>query len=538
MSLRCLSLFCVALPAFVTARISNSPFPPPVNGFNSSTLLYALDLTGVSPANALTASTYQGFVSQTQGPLIYRTGGTTATSPYMLWLNATATLFSVNVSTYYQSDIWHLINDHEAKSSHPLKGYVLTNLTDGSVNAAVAVCTALGAVAVDSTNEMYAKSAGLKQLADVRGRDLTWVLDNVMPQHNFSNRVTLVQSPDKTGMSDVAMSMNLLPWYSLNTSDAVSERVWWLMEPPFFALGWGPDEIGTVSQASIHGGSVGASDWCMNLDVLSSFDLPSFHQAPPPSSPPTPAAPVHTATFIMSDGDNLQYILGGFPTDPQYWGSLDRGKVPLGWTLPPTLVDLAPVALHYLYSTATALDGFVGGVSGAAYFYPDLAEKAGGLSSLLGLTAQYLEKAGLSIVNVLSAADGTLPMSTAEAYFAGAPSIDALIHYPYSDYSGDHGDIRFSSEGKPVIGGRFNLWGDGKGGKDFKNVEQAALALVTAARDPASSEGYSLIPLHVWSHNVSDARAVMDLCEALAPGAVQFVTPAVFVQRVVANIAH
>jgi hypothetical protein len=101
------------------------------------------------------------------------------------------------------------------------------------------------------------------------------------------------------------------------------------------------------------------------------------------------------------------------------------------------------------------------------------------------------------------------------------------------------GNITFVG-GKPVIGGRFNLWGDGSNpsGPTFKNVTSLVTALLAQSTDVTTSAGYSLIPLHAWSHNVTDARTVMEALEAAAPGQVEVVTPDVFVARIVANIAH
>jgi hypothetical protein len=69
-------------------------------------------------------------------------------------------------------------------------------------------------------------------------------------------------------------------------------------------------------------------------------------------------------------------------------------------------------------------------------------------------------------------------------------------------------------------------------------VTSLAAALLQQSRDGTSAGGYSLIPLHAWSHNVTDARTVQALVNAAAPGAVEFVTPDVFVARIVANVLH
>ena len=201
---------------------------------------------------------------------------------------------------------------------------------------------------------------------------------------------------------------------------------------------------------------------------------------------------------------------------------------------------MCPVVPAYLYASARS-DGFVAGVSGAGYFYPDdvLASAGAGpaaLDALTALSAGFMAKAGLRVVNVLARGNG-VPAEAAESYLRHE-GVDALIWYPYSDYSGLRGGISWSSGGKPIIGGRFNLWGDGSNpaGPTFKNVTGLAEALLAMPRNPAVPEGYSLVPLHAWSHTPADAAAVMALLSAAAPGAVQAVTPAEFVARVVANV--
>ena len=428
---------------------------------------------------------------------MYRTPGTAPDAPYVLWLTETARAFNVSIDASFSSDLWGLA-EHviTAYPPSPIAGYILCSLSDGSVNAAIALGTVLGGIAVTEDNAARAKALHLPALADVRGRSLEWVLAALGPG-NFSSRVTLIQDPQKTGMADVAIAMRALAWYPAKSADEpLAQRVWGSLSPPFVALGWGPDEKTTVATASAHGGAVLASDWASNLDVLSAFDLPAFSSPPAAAAAAAPAAPgVHTAAFLMSDGDNAQFILGPFAQDQAHFGSPDRGKVPMGWTLPPALVELAPVALRYFYAHASGADDFVGGVSGAAYYYPDVAAAQAGpaaAASLVNLSQSYLASAGFRTLNILASADGLLSKDIAAA-FLQAPTLDAIFHYPYSDYAGDHGAVEFVG-GKPVIGGRFCLWGDGSGpNKDLKNVTQAAQALVGASRDATSAGGYSLI---------------------------------------------
>ncbi len=494
--------------------------------------MFLLDPSGLSADDVFTLATLQGVLSSRFQPTLYRAAPGSA---YDLWRAELASVWGVefDAARFAGGDVWGAVS---AFSQH-ISGFVVANLTDGSVNAAVAVCAVNGTIGVTAGNAARARALGLAQVADVRGRGLDWVLATFGTQ-SFSARVTMIQDPAKTGMSDWAIAARALPWFvpDANASAGPAAAIWRALTPPFAALGWGPDERGTVYAASRAGGGVVASDWAQNLDALSAYDVPAFAPPPPPPPPPSPPARRHTAAFLMSDGDNVQWLLGGFATDAKYWGSPDRGSVPMGWTVSAALADLAPAALHYLRRTAAPADALVAGLSGFAYLYPD--EAGWHTPTTAALSLAFADKAALAYANVMTNA-ATLSPEAADAFLPPGGPLRGLFHYQYADYSGDHGAIAFSkTAGLPIIGARFNLWGDGTGGADFKNVEQAALALALAPRDPTVADGYSLIVVHAWSHNVSDAKGVMDLCAKLAPDGVDFVTPPELAERVAKNVAR
>jgi hypothetical protein len=250
----------------------------------------------------------------------------------------------------------------------------------------------------------------------------------------------------------------------------------------------------------------------------------------------------------MSDGDNLQWVLGGFASDVAHFGSPDRGKVAMGWTISPSIADLAPATLSFLYNAANdgrknpslpGNDVFVAGVSGASYFYPDVISNQTILDSATELTAAYMSKAGLRIANVMSY-NNNVDDVVASSYLRNA-EIDALLWYYFSDYAGVSGAIRFVLN-KPVIGARFNLWGSTVApdptDPHFKNVSSLADALRFLPAWPDSSFGYSLVALHAWSHNVTDAVEVVRLANERGGTRVEAVDPQEFVRRIMGNVTH
>ena len=93
----------------------------------------------------------------------------------------------------------------------------------------------------------------------------------------------------------------------------------------------------------------------------------------------------------MSDGDNIQWLMNSFVTNQNWWGSKSRGKVPLGWTISPGLVELGLPIIEYLKKTSTANDDFIGAPSGLGYVYPATWKKDQ-FNEFANLTGYYLNK--------------------------------------------------------------------------------------------------------------------------------------------------
>ena len=63
----------------------------------------------------------------------------------------------------------------------------------------------------------------------------------------------------------------------------------------------------------------------------------------------------HYVAFVMSDGDNAQYVQRAMR---KIWdqNASSRGIYPLNWTIALGMVDLGPALLNYYYTTATTKD--------------------------------------------------------------------------------------------------------------------------------------------------------------------------------------
>jgi hypothetical protein len=295
-------------------------------------------------------------------------------------------------------------------------------------------------------------------------------------------------------------------------------------------IGWGDASNGEdafIGPNSDAGVKALPADHARNLSVLSGIRADRITQRGRVEVPrPDPNA--HYVTFLITDGDNIQWMLGDFPTDPRWFGSTQRGKVDLGWGISPSLVDLAPSVMRWYYDQSGAgphsgagpttrsaegvgggapgRDRFVVGPSGGGYLYPSRYPKVA-LDKHTATLNRAMERSDLSVVQIIDF--DSFPDTNLWSSYLKRPQIDGLIYLEYSRYDSHKGKVVWSN-GKPVISARTMLW-DGLPGADEPSV---IAELNASARDPHSTAGYSVVLWHAWSKSLDDVMTVVD---GLAP---------------------
>jgi hypothetical protein len=508
-----LSLLCLCW-----GRLPDSPFPIGSAGLNSSKVLYSVNEDNLTPDDIFTVSTLQGLLARTS-PTIYRlkTG-----SDYNLWAEELQRVWGVQFDSSLST-----LHDLLHKFRPAVKGFVLADLGKPSTSAALTLCASNSYIAATPNNIKTLQAAGIPQAYDARGHDVDWAISlGNSSGFTYSKRIAVLQDPTKSFgyLSDYATFAGAITWWDVNMKSPLSQRVLRSLLTPA-VLGWGVSEDATVAAASATGGWVHASDWAKNLDTLSSYAMGGHLSQKKRKSTPSlsPADKVHTVTFLMTDGDNIQWLLNNFASGNQWWSDKARGKVPMGWTLSPALIELSSATLSYLYRTASANDYFVAAPSGVGYSYPDLLTP-GALSTFSEISANYMKASGLSILNII----GEKYSQTASEKLLAYPEIDAIFWYDYYSYISGHGNITFIHD-KPVVSARYQLW-DGS----FDSVATLIPKLLELPKDPSSADGYSLVTVHVWSNNVTDAFQVYEALQKA--GGFDVVTPNTFVERIAKNM--
>jgi hypothetical protein len=198
------------------------------------------------------------------------------------------------------------------------------------------------------------------------------------------------------------------------------------MPPGANYMGWWPEEEPGVSRLSDYGFTTIASDYCTNLTFHSGLPRTIHHQ-PMPAKPPLENK-IYVA-FIISDGDNLQYVEHRMR---RFWDDSNRGSVPIGWTISPAMVDAMPGALNYFHQSATDNDNLISGPSGYGYTYPNYWLRsssqvdAAALDDFVAKTEEYNVAAGLRVITVWNTITNGIAGEAGSAFANHSPTLLGL----------------------------------------------------------------------------------------------------------------
>jgi hypothetical protein len=266
-------------------------------------------------------------------------------------------------------------------------------------------------------------------LADLRGQFSNklqiyqYLLNNYWPSCNHRVLVGLNPEAHKGAIRDYVSAIGAaVVWLDPNIpSEKTLLRSFLSTMPENSAyMGWWTDEGAGVMLASEYSVSTIASDWSTNLSVFAGMSR-EVNVKPVPSKPILQNKIY--LTFIMSDGDNVQYMEHKMK---EHWDNPDRGSVPIGWTVSPASLDVAPALLDYYYDTATANDCLISGPSGVGYTYPNYWPNQAGLDNFMRMTEDYNNRAGLRVVTIWNTIVGGINTNVGESFAKYAPSLLGL----------------------------------------------------------------------------------------------------------------
>jgi len=274
---------------------------------------------GSTPQNIMMAS-LEGIVNRnTDGELLVSPNNSTLPNP-LFWLNQLKAAYP-QVRSQFQSNPAFFINRYRTM----LSGYVLYDraVNPHSINIATSIAGVTDALVVDPSTLSYATAAGLPLIADTRFMTYGQVYTQYRSQFN----------KDMLFHQDTTMNENLRDYCILN------HGFMFYTDPtalnPYAAdqfhqgriYGWGPSEFDLFNQASQNNQQVVGSNWSWSSSTTSKWKVPlAKQQYHAPVNVPTQNGK-HYVAFVMSDGDNVQVLTGGWATDPKWFGSVAQPPV-------------------------------------------------------------------------------------------------------------------------------------------------------------------------------------------------------------------
>ena len=469
-------------------------------------------------------ATLAGLVAKTSGDQIYLDEG----GPSAVWLRQMAGPGGVPVRRY--ESFAELVRRYAEAGF--VKGYILYEpyrvRRSHSINVATSLCGLLqGVAATPALLETLAEAGVTEQLADATRHDEAWVYARY--RDRLARDLAVNLSPEVSWhLRDYAVMTDAFVFYDFDARLDWSGRTAVLsaLDEGSYCFGYyGLDEWGMVNNASSLGIPMLPTDLAANLSALSSFrDAEGLTQRPAAKEAPT-EEDVHYVTFLVSDGDNVAFNLWGLQS---YFDHPAHGQFPLGFTLSPSLYDLAPAAMRWYFDHALGGDYFVAGPSGSGYVFPSKMP-ADKLDAYLDRLDRYVALSGLGICNILD--QGLMDNPRVYEKYLAQPHIDAIFYTGYGEKG--EGRIRFADNGKPVIEQRSVLWQGIDGGSD-RGEERTVVEQINARpANPRSAEGYTFVFVHCWTKDQAAVRRVIDGLDE----DVRVVSPDVFVRLVRQNLS-
>ena len=280
-----------------------------------------------------------------------------------------------------------------------------------------------------------------------------------------------------------------------------------------YYAGWWPEEGSGVGYGTSKGVITVPADFYENYTVYSG-------QSRQLSIPTVPAKPTLENNKIyvslnMSDGDNIQYNQHVMRMSG-WWGSSDRGKVPIGWTCSPALLDAGPQILNYYYKTSTANDVLICGPSGLGYSSSDSWTNQATIQKYAEITNSYFEKTAFNIITVWS----TLSTEKANWLINGMPSLLGLTTQNQTSSK-----IRFANNSTPIVwfGSDFitsrGAMSYDQGTSNIKNRLSAAASI------SYTKPQFYAAQVKSWDTKVPELVKLVKDLEAQYPGRFVFVRP-------------
>lgn len=396
---------------------------------------------------------------------------------------------------------WDLVR--RFKGSGIIKGYILYDLKKGdqSVNLATIQAGLKQAILVDETQEATAKAMGLPRLFDARNASLDLSFFESV-KNAVHPGLLVIANPRIPNNRDYAIAHKGFVYYGV---DSLLSKILQHMPPLSVIIGWNEgDEFRHIAACTVWGHINTVSDYCWNLPLLS---IPAQNPVRPlrsfdPRTIQWDKKPGSYTSFVMSDGDNMQWTMNRFISSDAYWANGYNSDLKMGFTTCANSLLLgAPDVFRVLQQTQPASTSLV--EYGGGYYYPDLfAKNRADRWALLRRFAANLnlnmQQAGIKVLGLICRNVHSEDAKKAFRIFAEEiAELTGIIAVQYAPYNGGNGALFWVPNRRgtdiPVLTAKYQLWANlerpGSG-----NPEKIA-SLIN--RDTGAAYSWTIV--HAWS---------------------------------------
>lgn len=411
---------------------------------------------------------------------------------------------------------WELLKHHDNVKSN-IDGYVLCKLRkEESVVVATIASHVHRAVIVDEYYEDSIIALGYEMKYDARNKTLSDAWSEF--KDNCENDA-LILMPTHTGQLKSFAIAHRLMMVNYNKemgdpSEGTNESIFrealaWL-EPLSPVLGWeqGLGEDAFVQPISESGNMMVPADWLVNSTMMSAEYENNQSGIANVTNPQfiDYSDSLHYASFFLTDGDNVQWMMNNFRSGDYYLNELNS-EVKMSFGLPvANLAMLSPYQLERLFSeqvTDNSLIEFGGG----GYYYPDNFGRNKNRTELLQGIAQkvgdHMRQKRVKVLGLICKDVTSIEAQEAyQAYISNNDQLTGIIAIQYHPYAGGDGEIMWFENADgidiPVITARYAIWNHG----NMNWPSQGTPNYIASKINEQASSGQSaasLVAVHAWS---------------------------------------
>ncbi len=412
-----------------------------------------------------------------------------------------------------------------ATAGYATPGFIVYNPDTYSVNIASTLSGITGFLPVASTERETYEDLGLVEKMDVSNEmwSYKWCFDACMTE--LSSGGLVHQDYDLNGetnfyVRDYGVTYKYMYVYYDNVTtinNSLKRQIHSFLDKNIPIVGYAYNETEDVALFSQYGQFLVPTDYTMNLTfhVAEEFRSEDGFAQPNDDSALPAEDGKHYVAFVVSDGDNAQYWQNTAIFSTSYMNATGRENddFAVTWSITPSLADMMPLVMDAAYNgdITTENDYFCAPVSGQGYidagnFYNSGAEY---MNDFLSNLDTYLRRADQSVVTVIGAEnyEGGI-FGTLNAYASVESLKGGLVLNGGRYFEGAYSGGVYWKNGKPFIVPRDSLWSTTPA---YIAARINMYAATETGSDPTTTDAYTVINVHPWSHNYSDIRTIVGM---------------------------